>query len=82
MELHLFTYLNWEFNTEIEKELLIVDKEIKDLKKNSIKNINKIAAEISSDLVKKIIESELNTSNVSAVVEDISKKRVEKYLWL
>ncbi len=69
-----------KFNTEIEKELLIVDKEIKDLKKNSIKNINKIAAEISSDLVKKIIESELNTSNVSAVVEDISKKRVEKYL--
>ena len=69
-----------KFNTEIEKELLFVDKEIKDLKKNSIKNINKIAAEISSDLVKKIIESELNTSNVSAVVEDISKKRVEKYL--
>jgi len=69
-----------KFNAEIEKELLIVDKEIKDLKKNSIENINKIAAVISSDLVKKIIESELNKSNVSAVVEDISKKRVEKYL--
>ena len=69
---------NQKFNEEIEKELLNTEKEIINLKKSSLININKIAVEVSSDLVKKIIGSDVNTSNVSAVVAEISKKRIGK----
>ena len=66
---------NENFNQEIEKELLSVENEIKNLKKSSISNINKIAVEISSEIMKRTIGSEINMSNVSAIVDDISKKR-------
>ena len=69
-----------KFNEEIEKELLSVEKEIKNLKKSSISSINKIAVEVSSEVVKQLIGTNVNTSNVVAIVEDISKKRVEKHL--
>ncbi len=51
------------------------------LKKNSINNINKIAIEASTEIVKSIMEVELNKSSISAIVKDVSKKRIEKYLW-
>ena len=69
-----------KFNEEIEKELMAAEKEIKSLKKSSISNINRIAVETSSEVIKHIIGTEINTSNVSAIVEDISKRKVEKYL--
>ena len=69
-----------KFNEEIEKELKTIEKEIKSLKKTSISNINKIAVEISSEIVNQIVETKVNVSNVSAIVEDISKREVEKYL--
>ena len=69
-----------KFNDEIEKELLIVEKEIKNLKKSSISNMNNIATEISFEIIKQIIGTEVNKSNISAVVEDVSKKKVEKHL--
>jgi len=71
---------NQKFNEEIEKELLVVEKEIKNLKKASLKNINEIAKEVSSEVIKQIIGTEVNASNVSAIVEDISKEKLEKYL--
>ena len=69
-----------KINEEIEKELFSAEKEIINLKKISGSNINKIAQEISSELLKKIIGSEVNMSSVSAAVEDISKKNIIKYL--
>ena len=66
---------------EIEKEILAVEGEIKILKKNSINNINKIAIETSTEIVKNIMKVELNKSSVSTIVEDISKKKIEKHLW-
>ena len=69
-----------KFNEEIEKELMSVEKEIKSLKKLSISSINKIAAEVSSEVIKQLVGTSVNTSNVSAIVEDISKKEVEKNL--
>ena len=69
-----------KFNEEIEKELMTIEKEIKSLKKSSISNINRIAVEISSEIIKQIVETKVNASNVSAIVENISKREVEKYL--
>ena len=68
------------FNEDIEKEIIKAEKEIKNLKKNSISNINLIAQEISSEIIKEIVGSEVNKSNVSALVEVISKKNIGKYL--
>ena len=69
-----------KFNEEIEKELMAIDKEIESLKKSSITSINKIAVEISSEVINQIVGTAVNTSNVSAIVEDISKRKVAKYL--
>ena len=69
---------NQKFSEEIEKELLRTEKEIESLKKSSIFNINKIAAEVSSELIKRIVGTEVNMSSVSAIVEEVSKKEVEK----
>ena len=69
-----------KFNEEIEKELMSAEKEIKSLKKLSISSINKIAAEVSSEVIKQLVGTSVNMSNVSAIVEDISKKEVEKNL--
>ena len=65
---------------EINKEIKAAENEIMSLKKSSINSINKIAIEISSEILKQTIGKELNMSSVSAVVEDISKKKVDKYL--
>jgi len=63
-----------KFNEEIEKELEAAEKEIKDLKKSSISSINSIAAETSAEVIKQIINVEVNKSNVSAIVNDVAKK--------
>ena len=69
-----------KFSEEIEKELVNAEKEIKELKKTSLLSINKIATEITNDLLKKIMGTNSNMSSVSAIVEDISKREVEKNL--
>ena len=55
-------------------------KEIERLKKSSISRINKIAVEVSSEMIKQLVGISINMSNVSAIVEDISKKEIEKNL--
>ena len=64
---------------EIDIEIQKAEKEILDLKKKSPEKINKIAIETSADLIKQIISAEVNNSNISAIVEDISKKNEGKY---
>ena len=69
-----------QFNLEIKKEIEKAEKEIKTLQLSSIKNINKIAIETSSEIIRKIIGTEVNASSVSAIVKDISKKEITKYI--
>ena len=69
-----------KFSNEIEKELLKAENEIKALKEASISSINNIASETSAEIIKKIINVDVNKSNVAAIVSDIAKKEVKKYL--
>ena len=69
-----------KFNIEIEEELKSVEKEIKDLKKSSLSNISNIAVQTSTEVIKQIIDTEVNKSNVSAIVEDIIKRKIEKHI--
>ena len=71
---------NNQFNLEIDKEIENAEKEIKTLKLSSIKDINKISIETSSEIVRKMVGTEVNASSVSAIVEDTSKKEIIKYI--
>ena len=56
---------------------MVAEKEIKDFKKSSIINITNIAVETTTEVMKKIINTEVNKSSVSAIVKDIVKRRAE-----
>ena len=64
----------------IEKEISKAQKEISDLKKNSVSDIQKISENIASDIIEKISGDKLNESSIKATVEDLSKKNMGKYL--
>ena len=65
---------------EIENEILKANKEIVELKKNSISSIQNISENIASNIIESISGDKLNESSVKAMVEDISKKNIGKYL--
>ena len=65
---------------EIEKEILKAQKDIIELKKNSILSIQKISENIASNLIESISGDKLNQSSIKATVEDVSKKSIGKYL--
>ncbi len=65
---------------EIEKELTKAQKEIIELKKNSISSIQNISENIALNIIEKISGDKLNQSSIKATVEDVSKKNVGKYL--
>ncbi len=69
-----------KFNEEIEKEIIAVENEIKELKKSSISSIEKISKELTTEVIRQIINTEANQSNVSAIVNDITKRKTDKYL--
>jgi len=68
-----------DLKKEIDEEIKKAEIEILDLKNKSPDKINTIAIETSADLIKQIIGAEVNNSNISAIVEDTSKKNKEKY---
>ena len=68
------------FEKEIEKEILKAQKEIKELKKSSISDIQKISENIASNIIETISGDKLNENSIKAAVEDISKKNIGKYL--
>ena len=65
---------------EIEKEISKAQKEISELKKNSISSIQSISGSIVSNIIENISGDKLNESSIKATVEDVSKKNINKYL--
>ena len=59
---------------QIDEEIKKAEKEIELVKKSSPEKINKIAIETSSELLKILIGTEVNSSSISAIVSDLSKK--------
>ena len=64
---------------QIDKEIAKAEQEIKSFKDSAPNKINKIAIEISSKLIQKLIGTEVNNSSISAIVDDLSKKNGNKY---
>ena len=65
---------------EIEKEILKAQKEISDLKKNSISSIQNISENITAHIIENISGDKLNESSIKSAVEEISKKNLSRYL--
>ena len=65
---------------KIEKEILKTQKEINELKENSLSDIQNISENIALSIIKDISGDNLNESSVKAAVEDVSKKNIGKYL--
>ena len=65
---------------EIEKEILKAQKEISELKKNSLSSIEIISGNIASNIIENISGDKLNENSIMATVEDVSKKNVNKFL--
>mgnify|MGYP001362972346 FL=1 len=69
-----------QFESEVENEIANAEKQIKKFQQSSVNSINKIAIEISKEVIKNTVGAEVNISNLSAIVEEISKKESKKYL--
>ena len=65
---------------EIENEIIKAQKQIAELKKNSISDIQNISRDIASNIIENISGDKLNESSIKAAVEDVSKKNMGKYL--
>ncbi len=65
---------------EIENEITKAQKEITELKNNSISSIQSISRNTASNIIESISGDVLNESSIKAVVEDVSKKNISKYL--
>jgi F-type H+-transporting ATPase subunit b len=67
--------LDEELNLEIQK----AESEIQELKNKAPEKIKKIAVETSSDLLHQLINAEVNSSSIAAIVDDISRKKMGEY---
>jgi len=67
--------LEKELNEEIQK----AETEIQELRDRAPEKINKIAVETSADLLQQLIGAGVNNSSISAIVDDLSKKKMGKY---
>ena len=76
----LYSYGEQKSSLEIENEIIKAQKEIIEMKKNSITSIEIISKNIVSKIIENISGEKLNESSIKAVVEDISKKNIDRYL--
>ena len=64
---------------ELSDEIQKVEVEIQELRDKAPERINKIAVETSADLLQQLIGVDVNSSSISAIVDDLSRKKMAKY---
>ena len=64
---------------QIDEEVKKAEEEIKVLRDGAPDKINKIAIETSSELIRILIGAEVNSSSISAIVDDLSRRGGNKY---
>ena len=64
---------------QIDDEINKAEKEIEVLRVSALNKINKIAIETSSVTFRKLIGSGVNSSSISAIVDDLSRRNGNKY---
>ena len=74
--------INLKKNTldnELSEEIKKAETEIKELRDRAPEKINKIAVETSADLLQQLIGADVNSSSISAIVDGLSKNKMDKY---
>tara|TARA_B100001057_G_scaffold218549_1_gene218687 strand:+ start:250 stop:837 length:588 start_codon:yes stop_codon:yes gene_type:complete len=69
--------LDKQINDEIKK----AEDEINLLRNDAPAKINKIAIETASELTQKLIGTEVNNSSISAIVDELSRKKRDEFSW-
>ena len=64
---------------ELDEEVDKAESEIKNFRDNAPEKIKKIAIETSADLLQELIGTETNSSSISAIVDDLSRKKMNEY---
>ena len=64
---------------QISEEITKAEKEIDLLRTKAPLKINKIAIDTSSEIIRKLIGTEINNSSISAIVDDLYRKDKDKY---
>jgi F-type H+-transporting ATPase subunit b len=64
---------------QIDDEIVKAEQEIKVFQSGAKDKINKIAIETSSELIQKLIGAEVNSSSISAIVNDLFRRGGDKY---
>ena len=67
--------LDKDLNQEVQK----AETEIQELRDKAPEKINKIAVETSADLLHQLIGAKVNSSSISAIVDDLSRRKMDKY---
>jgi F-type H+-transporting ATPase subunit b len=66
-------------NKQIDEEIKKAENEINQLRKKAPEKINKIAVDTSSEIIQKLIGTQINNSSISAIVDDLYRKDGERY---
>ena len=64
---------------ELNKEIQKAETEIQELRDRAPEKINKIAVQTSVDLVQHLIGTKVNSSSITTIVEDLSRKKMDSY---
>ena len=64
---------------DLSEEIQKAETQIQEFKNRAPEKINKIAIETSSDLLQKLIGAEINNSSISAIVDDLSRRKMDEY---
>ena len=64
---------------DLSNEIQKAEEEIQEFRDRAPEKINKIAAETSADLLHQLIGAEVNGSSISAIVDDLSRRKMDEY---
>ena len=64
---------------DLSNEIQKVEMEIQEFRDKAPEKINKIAIQTSADLLQQLISTDVNSSSISTIVNDLSNKKMSKY---
>ena len=64
---------------DLSNEIQKAEEEIQEFRDKAPERINKIAIETTTDLLQQLISTDVNSSSISTIVNDLSSKKIGKY---
>ena len=66
-------------DNNLSNEIQKAEVEIQQFRDEAPEKINKIAIEVSTNLLQQLIKADVNNSSISTIVNDLSNKKMDKY---